>query len=110
MLRSIAEVTPDSVATARKQTMWRTAVLVLGMLAGLGVGALVGLFNGVCVAWLRVNPFIATLDSLNICVGLATTVSGGPPGVRHAGQLQRAAERLDGAGRAGAAADRACAL
>ncbi len=54
-------------------------VLVAGMLTGLGVGALVGLFNGVCVAWLRVNPFVATLGSLNICVGLATTISGGTP-------------------------------
>ncbi len=55
------------------------AVLALGMLAGLGVGAAVGLFNGVCVAWLRVNPFVATLGSLNICIGLATTISGGRP-------------------------------
>ena len=54
-------------------------VLALGMLSGLGVGALVGLFNGVCVAWLRVNPFVATLGSLNICMGLATTISGGRP-------------------------------
>ncbi len=54
-------------------------VLAAGMLTGLGVGALVGLFNGVCVAWLRVNPFVVTLGSLNICVGLATTISGGTP-------------------------------
>ena len=53
--------------------------IALAMLAGIGFGALVGLFNGVCVAVLRVNPFIATLGSLNICYGIASTISGGRP-------------------------------
>ena len=42
-------------------------------------GALVGLFNGIFVAWLEINPFVVTLGSLNICLGLATTISGGRP-------------------------------
>lgn len=54
-------------------------VLVLGIAAGLGFAGCVGLFNGVLVAWIGVNPFIATLASLNICLGLATTISGGKP-------------------------------
>lgn len=53
--------------------------IALAMFAGIGFGALVGLFNGVCVAVLRVNPFIATLGSLNICYGIASTISGGRP-------------------------------
>ncbi len=54
-------------------------VLALGIAAGAGVGLLVGLFNGTLVAWVGVNPFIATLASLNICLGIATTISGGRP-------------------------------
>lgn len=54
-------------------------ILLLGIAAGLGVGVLVGLFNGICVAYLRVNSFVATLGSLNICLGIATTISGGRP-------------------------------
>ena len=50
-----------------------------GIVAGLTLGALVGLFNGVAVAWLRVNPFIVTLGSLNISLGIATMASDGRP-------------------------------
>lgn len=55
------------------------AVLLLGLAAGLGCGLVVGLFNGCLVAWLGLNPFIVTLGSLNICLGVATTISGGTP-------------------------------
>jgi ribose transport system permease protein len=54
-------------------------VLALGIAVGLGVGLAIGLFNGLLVALVGVNPFIATLASLNICLGLATTISGGRP-------------------------------
>lgn len=54
-------------------------VLLLGIAAGLGLGFAVGLFNGLLVARVGVNPFITTLASLNICLGLATTISGGRP-------------------------------
>ncbi len=50
-----------------------------GFLIGIGVGMLVGAFNGLAVAWLEVNPFVATLGSLNICLGIATMASGGRP-------------------------------
>ena len=53
--------------------------ILLGILTGLAFGALVGLFNGVVVAWLRVNPFVTTLGSLNICLGVATMASDGRP-------------------------------
>lgn len=51
----------------------------LAILGGLGAGIAVGLFNGVCIGLLRVNPFIVTLGSLNICYGIASTISGGRP-------------------------------
>jgi ribose transport system permease protein len=54
-------------------------VIALGIAAGLCVGLAVGLFNGLLVAGIGVNPFIATLASLNICLGVATTISGGKP-------------------------------
>ncbi len=40
-------------------------------------GLIVGL--GFFVSWLGINPFVVTLGSLNICLGLATTISGGRP-------------------------------
>ena len=74
-----------SVATALVTTglaaagapMW--LVVVAGIAVGLGVGVLVGVFNGLFVSWLGINPFVVTLGSLNICYGLATTISGGRP-------------------------------
>jgi ribose transport system permease protein len=54
-------------------------VVAVGLLVGLGFGALVGLFNGFFVSALQINPFVVTLGSLNICLGLATTISGGRP-------------------------------
>ncbi|ALN75582.1 ABC transporter permease [Aureimonas sp. AU20] len=55
------------------------AVLFLGLLAGLAIGLAVGAFNGVVVALLGVSPFVATLGSYNIAIGVATTISGGRP-------------------------------
>ena len=50
-----------------------------GVAAGLGTALLVGAFNGIGVACLRVNPFVTTLASFNICFGLASMLSGGRP-------------------------------
>jgi len=54
-------------------------VVLAGLVTGLGLGFLVGLFNGGIISWLGINPFVVTLGSLNICLGLATTISGGRP-------------------------------
>jgi ribose transport system permease protein len=53
--------------------------IAMGIAFGLGMGLLVGLFNGFAVAFLGVNPFVATLGSLNICLGIATMASDGRP-------------------------------
>ena len=80
-----AAVSTVSVASALAMTgLAKTgspdAVVVgAGLATGLGVGALVGLFNGGFVSWLAINPFVVTLGSLNICLGLSTTISGGSP-------------------------------
>ncbi len=74
-----------SVATALATTGLAAAgapawlIFVAGLGVGLGVGLLVGAFNGLFVSWVGVNPFVVTLGSLNICYGLATTISGGRP-------------------------------
>lgn len=54
-------------------------LVVVGIVACIVVGLLVGTFNGFFVSRLGINPFIVTLGSLNICYGLATTISGGRP-------------------------------
>jgi ribose transport system permease protein len=74
-----------SVATALVTTGLAAAdapawlVLIAGLAVGLGIGVLVGTFNGLFVSWVGINPFVVTLGSLNICYGLATTISGGRP-------------------------------
>jgi ribose transport system permease protein len=74
-----------SVATALVTTGLATAdapvwlIVVAGIAIGLSVGLLVGVFNGIFVSWVGVSPFVVTLGSLNICYGLATTISGGRP-------------------------------
>jgi ribose transport system permease protein len=55
------------------------AVLLLGLAAGFALGAACGLFNGLVIAHLRVSPFVATLGSYNIAIGIATTLSAGRP-------------------------------
>jgi len=49
----------------------------LAGLAGLAVGALVGLLNGLVVAKLEINPFITTLGTMLLARGLTYIVSGG---------------------------------
>ncbi len=44
---------------------------------GLGVGAVVGLFNGVAITRVGINPLIATLGSLSIARGVSFVFSGG---------------------------------
>ncbi len=65
--------------------------VVIGLAAAVAGGALVGLFNGVMIAKLKVPAFIVTLGSSFIVRGVAllmaenTTVSGLPRGIRDYG-------------------------
>jgi ribose transport system permease protein len=52
---------------------------MLGMLAALGVGAVIGLVNGVGVALLRINPFVVTLGTQGVLFSVATMASKGFP-------------------------------
>ena len=54
-------------------------VIAVGVLAGLGCGVFIGLINGLCVAFLRVSPFMVTLGTLSIAAGLALLLTQGIP-------------------------------
>jgi ribose transport system permease protein len=49
--------------------------LVLGILAGLGTGVAIGLFNGLAVTQIRIPSFLVTLATLEIVAGLARTIT-----------------------------------
>ena len=50
--------------------------LPLAVLAALGTGGLMGLFNGALSVWLKIPSFIVTLGTLKIAFGLAMLVTG----------------------------------
>ncbi|QLQ14603.1 MAG: ABC transporter permease [Micropruina sp.] len=52
---------------------------IVGILAGLAVGALLGLVNGSLVAGFHIAPFIATLGMMTAARGMALIYSGGRP-------------------------------
>ena len=45
----------------------------------LGCGAIVGLVNGACVAFLRISPFMVTLGTMSIATGFALLLTSGIP-------------------------------
>jgi ribose transport system permease protein len=49
----------------------------VGILGGLATGLIFGLFNGFCVAHLRLAPFVVTLVSLSVAASLAFIVTDG---------------------------------
>jgi L-arabinose transport system permease protein len=57
--------------------MNQTGSITLGVLAALGLGALVGFINGFVVARLRINALITTLATMQIVRGLGFIISGG---------------------------------
>lgn len=57
--------------------MAATGEIILSMMAGLAAGALTGLVNGLVIAKLRVNPFVATLGTMTTTRGIAMAITGG---------------------------------
>ncbi|MGH7121763.1 MAG: ABC transporter permease [Acetobacteraceae bacterium] len=51
----------------------------LGVAAGLIAGAAIGLVNGLCVAFLRVSPFMVTLATMSVATGVAFLLTSGMP-------------------------------
>lgn len=48
---------------------------IVGVAAGLGIGILIGAFNGALVAWLRLPSFLVTLATLGLFAGVARTMT-----------------------------------
>lgn len=51
----------------------------IGVLVGLGVGFVIGLFNGVCISYLKVPAFVGTLGSMSIAKGLTFLLTDAKP-------------------------------
>ena len=49
--------------------------MVIGVVAGLGAGVLIGAFNGVLVAYLRLPSFLVTLATLGLFAGIARSMT-----------------------------------
>ncbi|HEY3288515.1 MAG TPA: ABC transporter permease, partial [Anaerolineae bacterium] len=71
-------MTLSAVMTGVFITQWKMPI-ALGVLAGLGTGALSGLVSGTLIARLKIPPFIATLGMLNVAKGLSLVISGLKP-------------------------------
>jgi ribose transport system permease protein len=53
--------------------------LVVGILGGIAAGGVIGLVNGLNVAFLKLPPFIATLAMMMVAQGLSLVISGTKP-------------------------------
>jgi ribose transport system permease protein len=58
------------------EARYGAAASALAVAAGVGVGGLAGLVNGLAITRLRVTPFVATLGMLSIARGLAVWLAG----------------------------------
>lgn len=67
-------MTLSAVMTAIFVTNWEMPIWV-GVLGGIGTGALAGLVNGVIISWMRVPPFVATLGMMYVAKGLALVLA-----------------------------------
>jgi len=66
-----------AIAGAIAATLADTQPLVVTLLAALAVGLVCGLWNGILVAWFRIQPIVATLILMVAGRGLAQLITGG---------------------------------
>ena len=52
-------------------------IVLVGLMVALAAGLAWGLFNGFCIAYLRVPPLITTLGSMGAALGIAALMTGG---------------------------------
>lgn len=62
-------------AIAAAMVIQATNSIILAVIAGLGVGIVIGFFNGAIVAWVKVPSFLVTLASMGIISGLSRWVT-----------------------------------
>lgn len=51
----------------------------VGVLVGIGIGLLVGLFNGICIAYLKVPAFVGTLGAMSVANGFKFILTDAKP-------------------------------
>ena len=79
---SMVSVVATLVMTSMAPHAGDLAAVTCGLLAAISAGAAVGLFNGAISAGFAVSSFVVSLGTLNICFGIASTISGGRPVTR----------------------------
>lgn len=52
---------------------------IVGVLVGLGMGLILGLFSGICIAYLKVPAFVGTLGTMSIAKGLTFILTNAKP-------------------------------
>lgn len=70
---AVSAMTAASLAVAFPDSLW------LWVTAGIAVGLLLGLINGLIIAYLNVVPFVATLGMLTAASGIAYVIGDGAP-------------------------------
>ena len=73
----VSALTMVSLATAFPELLW--VVIIVGMFAGVAAALIVGLINGIGVAYFGVSPFIMTLGVQSVGAGAALFLTGGVP-------------------------------
>ncbi len=78
---ALASVVTAKVMAAAASTIGGPDVvaIMIGILAGLGSGFAVGLFNGLCVAKLKVSGFVVTLGTMSATAGIGLLLTNGIP-------------------------------
>lgn len=66
-----------SLATMMPDTLW--LAILLGVLAGIAAGTLIGVCNGIGVAFFNVSPFMMSLGMASVGFGAALFLTGGVP-------------------------------
>ncbi len=64
-----------AVAALSAAVVMQNHPMIYGVAAGLGAGFLIGAFNGLLVAWLRLPSFLVTLASLGLFAGIARSMT-----------------------------------
>jgi ribose transport system permease protein len=76
---SVGSIIAVSAMAAAKMAVTYPDQIILALAAGVGVGIIFGLINGVLVSYLNVPPFVATLGTLTAGSGTAFVIGDGAP-------------------------------
>lgn len=79
LLSVVSVVTALAMNNATGWTDNVSAVILFGIFAGLAAGMIVGVFNGLCIAYGRISNFVVTVGMMSVCVGIASSISNGFP-------------------------------